>query len=71
MAIPMNFLFYDLETSGLSKSYDPMFQFAAVRCDENLNQLEVPTNLFCKPRNEVFPSPEAILANQLDVKMQP
>lgn len=68
MAIPMNFLFYDLETSGLSKSYDQIFQFAAIRCDENLNQLGVPTNLFCKPRNDVFPSPEAILANQLDIK---
>ena len=64
----MNFLFYDLETSGLSKSFDQVFQFAAIRCDENLNQVGTPTNLFCKPRNDVFPSPEAILSNHLDLK---
>ena len=64
----MQFLFYDLETSGLQKAHDQVLQFAAIRCDENLNQLETPSNLFCRPRNDLFPSPGAILANRLDLR---
>ena len=64
----MDFLFYDLETTGVSKAHDQVLQFAAIRCDQNLNQVETPSNLFCKPRNDVFPSPSAILANRLDFR---
>ena len=34
------FLFYDLETSGLDKAFDQVMQFAAIRTDASLNELE-------------------------------
>ena len=34
------FIFYDLETSGLNKMFDQIFQFAAVLTDSNLNIID-------------------------------
>ncbi|GJM06581.1 MAG: exodeoxyribonuclease I [marine bacterium B5-7] len=34
------YLFYDIETSGLSKTFDQVLQFAAIRTDENLDEIE-------------------------------
>ena len=34
-----SYLFYDLETSGLSKAFDQVMQFAAIRVDECLNEM--------------------------------
>ena len=33
-------LFYDLETTGLSKSFDQVLQFAGIRTDKNLVEIE-------------------------------
>ena len=35
-----NFVFYDLETTGISPAYDQPMQFAAIRTDLNLNEIE-------------------------------
>ena len=34
------YLFYDLETTGLNKSFDQILQFAAIRTDLNLKELK-------------------------------
>lgn len=58
------FLFYDIETSGLSKCFDQVMQFAAIRTDLNLNELER-HNFFVKLNKDTIPSPEAIITHQI------
>ena len=36
----MSFIFYDTETTGTNTSFDQILQFAAIRTDENLNELD-------------------------------
>lgn len=64
----MPFLFYDLETSGLSKEFDQIFQFAAIRTDDDLNEIGEPVEFFCKLRPDLLPTPHAIRVNQIDVR---
>jgi exodeoxyribonuclease I len=61
------FLFYDIETSGLSKCFDQVMQFAAIRTDLELNELER-HNIFVKLNQDTIPSPEAILTHQISLK---
>ena len=61
----MDFIFYDYETSGIDKIFDQIYQFAAIRTDENLNIISDPLVLYCKPRIDVLPDPEAILVTGL------
>lgn len=63
----MNFIFYDLETSGLNAAYDQILQFAAIRTDENFNEIEEPIEIFCKVRPDVLPTPIAISINGINV----
>ena len=55
----MNFVFYDLETSGLSSSYDQILQFAAIVTDEKFVELER-VNLRCRLSLHILPSPMAL-----------
>jgi exodeoxyribonuclease-1 len=60
------YLFYDLETTGRSKCFDQILQFAAIRTDLNLNELErhqIQVKLNC----DVIPDPEAILIHHIPV----
>ena len=64
MLRPMNepsFLFYDLETTGLSKPYDRVMQFGAQRTNMDLEPIGDPFNLIVALTNEILPSPKAIL----------
>ena len=54
------FLWHDYETFGLSPCLDRPAQFAAIRTDENLNAIEKPICLYCKPPMDTMPSPESI-----------
>jgi exodeoxyribonuclease-1 len=57
-------LFYDLETTGLSRAFDQVLQFAAIRTDPGLVELErhvMPVRL----RADVVPSPEAMITNRV------
>lgn len=54
------FLWHDYETFGLSPSADRPAQFAAIRTDENLNPIEKPLCLYCKPSMDTMPSPQSI-----------
>jgi len=64
----MNFFFYDLETSGLDAAYDQILQFAAVRTDEDFNEIEEPIEIFCRVRPDVLPTPTAISINCINVR---
>lgn len=53
------FLFYDLETSGLDKSFDQVLQFAAIETDLALRPLHS-YEWWVKLRPDVWPSPQAL-----------
>lgn len=55
----MNFLFYDLETSGLSAGAHRPMQFAAILTDENLNEVKR-VNWLIRLGREILPDPVAI-----------
>ncbi|MDP2791130.1 MAG: exodeoxyribonuclease I [Rectinemataceae bacterium] len=52
-------LWYDLETFGLDPRHDRIAQFACIRTDENLEEIEEPIMLYCKPSLDYLPSPAA------------
>lgn len=54
-------VWYDYETFGIHPAYDRPAQFAALRTDEELNEIESPVELFCKPAEDYLPHPEAVL----------
>lgn len=56
-----SFLFYDLETFGADPRRSRIAQFAAVRTDPTLAQVEEPVSLFVQPANDLLPSPIASL----------
>jgi exodeoxyribonuclease I len=59
-----SFLFYDIETTGLSRAFDQILEFAAIRTDLNLQEIE----RFCvslRLREDVVPSPAAIMVNRI------
>jgi exodeoxyribonuclease-1 len=60
------FLFYDLETSGLNKSFDQILQFAAVRTDANLKEIER-HSFYVKLRCDVIPSPLASVTHRISI----
>lgn len=67
MAIQPTYLFYDLETSGLNPCFDQVMQFAAIRTDFNLNEIERYEWLVqLKPEN--IANPYAIITHGLSPK---
>ncbi|WDP88948.1 MAG: exodeoxyribonuclease I [Desulfobacter sp.] len=60
----MHFLFYDIETSGLSPAFDQVLTFACIKTDADLVELsrEVIT---VKLRPDIVPSPAAFLTHGL------
>ncbi|MGD8293085.1 MAG: exonuclease domain-containing protein [Desulfobacterales bacterium] len=61
-----SYLFYDIETTGLSKAFDQVLQFAAIRTDRGLNEIDRHT-VSVKLRPDVVPSPAAMLTNRISV----
>ena len=59
--MPASFLFYDLETFGSNPRQSRIAQFAAIRTDGELNEIEPPISFFVQPANDLLPSPEATL----------
>ncbi|SCY12637.1 exodeoxyribonuclease I [Desulfoluna spongiiphila] len=62
-----SYLFYDLETSGLNKSFDQILQFAAIRTDMHLNELER-YNIVVSLRPDVVPSPMASVTHRIGIE---
>ncbi len=59
--MPASFLFYDLETFGADPRGSRVAQFAAIRTDTDLNQVEEPISIFVRPADDLLPSPTATL----------
>jgi exonuclease I len=72
-----SFVFYDTETSGLSKAFDQILQFAAVRTDADLNIIDDATDsvtLRARRLPWIVPSPAAMIVTRLaprDLEIQP
>jgi len=60
------FLFYDLETSGLNPAFDQILQFAAIRTDENFQELSRHERRI-RLRPDIIPSPGALLTTDVSV----
>ncbi|HYD86254.1 MAG TPA: exonuclease domain-containing protein [Vitreimonas sp.] len=56
----MTFVFYDTETTGTSRHYDQILQFAAICTDDDLNEIER-FELRCRLLPHVIPTAGAIL----------
>lgn len=55
----MSFVIYDVETTGLTKGFDQIVQFAAIRTDWALN-ITKELQIRCRLMPHVIPAPEAI-----------
>lgn len=60
------YLFYDLETTGLNKAFDQVLQFAAIRTDMNLNEIER-YEIKVKLNPGTIPAPRAIITHRIGV----
>lgn len=58
------YLFYDLETTGLNKSFDQALHFAAIRTDLQFNEINR-YELKIKLNPDVIPSPYAMLTHHM------
>jgi exodeoxyribonuclease-1 len=56
-----SFFWHDYETFGSTPRRDPPAQFAGVRSDAGLNELESPVVWYCRPAPDFLPEPEACL----------
>jgi len=61
------YLFYDIETTGLNKAFDQILQFAAIRTDRQLNEIDR-YNIKVRLRPDVIPSPSAIITNRMSIE---
>ena len=55
----MNFVFYDLETTGLAPAFNQPLQFAAILTDENFVEIER-VDFRCRLARHILPSPQAL-----------
>ena len=60
----MDFVFYDLETTGLSPAFDQPLQFAAIRTDENFVEKDR-VNIRCQLAPHILPSPQALVVTKV------
>ncbi len=61
------FVFFDVETSGLSKHFDQILQFSAIRTDANYNIINPDYDILdlnCRRLPWIVPSPEAMLVTR-------
>ena len=62
----ISYLFYDIESTGLSKAFDQVLQFAAIRTDHRLKEIDR-HDIKVKLRPDIIPSPLAILTNRIPI----
>lgn len=60
----MSFVFYDTETTGTDASFDQILQFAAIRTDADLNELDR-FEIRCRLLPHIAASPTAMLVTKL------
>lgn len=61
----ITFFWHDYETFGAVPRKDRPAQFAGIRTDLELNEIEAPVMVYCKPTADCLPSPEACLITQI------
>lgn len=61
------YLFYDIETTGLNKCFDQVLQFAAIRTDMKLNEIER-YEINIKLNLDIIPSPFAIITHRIGIE---
>ncbi len=59
--MPASFLFYDLETFGRDPRRSRIAQFAAIRTDDQLREIDEPISFFVQPADDLLPSPGATM----------
>ncbi len=52
---------HDYETFGLNPRFDRPVQFAGLRTNLELEEIDTPVNLYCQPPKELLPHPQACL----------
>lgn len=52
---------HDYETTGINPRCDRPLQVAGVRTDFELNEIDEPVNLYCRPSDDILPHPAACL----------
>ena len=60
----LNWFFYDVESSDLNKVFGQILQFAAIRTDEDFNEIEC-HEFFVRLNRDTLPSPDAVLVHRL------
>ena len=60
-----SFLFYDLETYGANPRMTRIAQFAALRTDADLNEIDAPISLYVRPADDLLPSPAATMITHI------
>jgi exodeoxyribonuclease-1 len=58
---PHTFLWHDYETFGAQARRDRPAQFAAIRTDADLNEIDEPIMLYCQPAPDFLPDPQSCL----------
>ncbi|HST43598.1 MAG TPA: exodeoxyribonuclease I [Luteimonas sp.] len=56
-----SFLFYDLETYGSDPCRTRVAQFAAIRTDTDLREIDAPVDVLVRPADDLLPSPAATM----------
>lgn len=62
----MSFVVYDVETTGTDRSFDQILQFAAIKTDSNLKQIDA-FDTRCRLLPYVIPAPGALAVNGLRI----
>ncbi|MCU1738991.1 MULTISPECIES: exodeoxyribonuclease I [Pseudomonas] len=52
---------YDYETTGINPRSDRALQVAGIRTDAELNEIDEPVNLYCRPSEDILPHPAACM----------
>ncbi|MDX1593353.1 MAG: exodeoxyribonuclease I [Gammaproteobacteria bacterium] len=59
------FYWHDYETTGIDLDRDRPLQFAGLRTDLELNPVDAPLVLYCRPAGDLLPDPDACLVTGL------
>jgi exodeoxyribonuclease I len=62
----MAFVFYDVETTGVHKHFDQVLQFAAIRTDADLNEIDR-FEIRCRLLPHIVPSPGALRVTNISI----
>ena len=64
----MNYVFYDLETTGRNSTWDQIIQVAAILTDDNFNVIDKFEER-CRLKKGLVPYPEALIVNKTSVEI--